>query len=225
MARMYVAEPHHHSIAEMVRRVHLLFQQITQEYGHMVSGFTATWSGSTAVFRFTVRGMEVRGNAEVTANQLVITGDAPLIAKGRLESLIRELVQRVIHAPASSLPPEETPVQRSATPKPAPASRPRPVQRSSAVPRPVSARQQRTQPPAQELPTVPQSHTVRRDPFGLALFFTALFQLFDDIVAGGFDLMFGWVFEDGENEMSMEEFDPFKPLKDFVDTIFADDEP
>jgi len=67
-----------------------LIQQMMARFGQALGRSDQHWDGNCLTFQLEARGFEVSGRAEVGESSVVVAGDCPWLARGVLESNLRE---------------------------------------------------------------------------------------------------------------------------------------
>lgn len=101
MPKFGVRVPHTLSKEEARSRLERFIEMIEQKYADKVSELEQSWVGDTLRFHFKTYGIRLDGNISVTDQDLNVTGDLPFAAvmfKGKIESGIRESLERIVAA-------------------------------------------------------------------------------------------------------------------------------
>ncbi len=90
MARFQVEVPHGLGAARGKAALEGLIQQMMARFGDAVGRADQSWEGNRLSFCLEVKGYEVSGQASVGESSVNVTGDCPWLARGFLESNLRE---------------------------------------------------------------------------------------------------------------------------------------
>ena len=74
---------------------------LTEKSGNQVSDLQQSWDGDTLNFHFKTYGIAIDGGITIGDNELNLAGDIPFAAmmfKGKIESQIREQLERIVAA-------------------------------------------------------------------------------------------------------------------------------
>jgi putative polyhydroxyalkanoate system protein len=101
MPKFGVRVPHNLTKDEARSRLERFVEMIEQKYADKVSELTQSWEGDTLKFHFKSYGIPLDGGITVADNELNLAGDLPFAAmmfKGKIESEIRESLERIVAA-------------------------------------------------------------------------------------------------------------------------------
>src|SRR4029079_10090897 len=101
MPKFGVKVPHTLTKAEARSRLERFVEMIEQKYADKVSDLQQSWDGDTLKFHFKTYGIPLDGGISVRDSDLYMTGDLPVAAmmfKGKIESDIRESLERIVKA-------------------------------------------------------------------------------------------------------------------------------
>jgi len=101
MPKFGVSVPHTLTKDEARSRLERFVEMIEQKYADKVSELQQSWDGDTLRFHFKTYGIPIDGNIVVSAQDLNLSGDLPFAAvmfKGKIESEIRESLERIVSA-------------------------------------------------------------------------------------------------------------------------------
>ncbi len=73
-----------------------LIQQMMTRFGQALGRADQRWDGDRLAFQLEVQGFEVSGEAAVGESSVVVAGDCPWLARGLLESNLREELGRCL---------------------------------------------------------------------------------------------------------------------------------
>lgn len=90
MARFQVEVPHRLGASRAKAALEGLIQQMMSRFGNAVGRADQSWEGNLLSFCLEVKGFEVSGLASVGESSVNVTGDCPWLARGTLESSLRE---------------------------------------------------------------------------------------------------------------------------------------
>jgi len=96
MARFNVEVPHGLGAARGKAALEGLIGQMMSRFGQSVGPVEQSWQGNQLCFRLEVQGFQVSGQATVGESQVAVTGDCPWLARGALESGLREELTRAL---------------------------------------------------------------------------------------------------------------------------------
>jgi putative polyhydroxyalkanoate system protein len=101
MPKFEVRVPHTLTKDEARSRLERFIEMLQEKYANKVSDLQQTWEGDTLRFHFATYGIPLDGGIAIGDNELNLTGDLPfraLIFKGKIESEIREALERIVAA-------------------------------------------------------------------------------------------------------------------------------
>lgn len=101
MPKFGVNVPHTLGKPEARSRLERFIEMIEQKYADKVSELRQSWEGDTLRFHFKTYGIPLDGGITVTEDALNMSGDLPFAAmmfKGKIESEIREGLERIVAA-------------------------------------------------------------------------------------------------------------------------------
>jgi putative polyhydroxyalkanoate system protein len=101
MPKFGVRVPHNLTQQEARSRLERFADVLQQKFQDKVSDLSQTWEGDTLNFRFKTYGIQLQGGIAVTDKELDLNGDLPFAAmmfKGKIESEIREQLERIVAA-------------------------------------------------------------------------------------------------------------------------------
>jgi putative polyhydroxyalkanoate system protein len=101
MPKFGVRVPHQLSKDEARSRLERFIEMIEQKYADKVSELQQSWDGDTLKFHFKTYGIPLDGGITVSDSELNMAGDLPFAAvmfKGKIESEIRESLERIVAA-------------------------------------------------------------------------------------------------------------------------------
>lgn len=96
MARFNVEVPHGLGAARGKAALEGLIGQMMSRFGQSVGPVEQSWQGNQLSFRLEVKGFQVSGQAAVGESRVAVTGDCPWLARGALESGLREELGRAL---------------------------------------------------------------------------------------------------------------------------------
>jgi putative polyhydroxyalkanoate system protein len=99
MPKFGVRIPHTLAKDEARSRLDRFIEMLTAKSGNQVSDLQQSWEGDTLKFHFKTYGITIDGGITVGDNELSLSGDIPFAAmmfKGKIESEIREQLERII---------------------------------------------------------------------------------------------------------------------------------
>lgn len=94
-----------------LKRVKCLLDNLKHKYAEFISDLSEDWQGTNGSFRVSIAGFKCQGRLEVSAVQVVISGNLPILAapfKGKIESMIKEEGNALLSAPIEV---HKTPIQ------------------------------------------------------------------------------------------------------------------
>jgi putative polyhydroxyalkanoate system protein len=103
MPKFGVRVPHTLTKDEARSRLERFIDMLTAKSGNQVSDLQQSWEGDTLKFGFKTYGIAISGGITVGENELDLAGDLPFAAmmfKGKIESEIREQLEKIVAAPA-----------------------------------------------------------------------------------------------------------------------------
>jgi putative polyhydroxyalkanoate system protein len=101
MPKFGVRVPHNLSQDEARSRLERFADVLQQKYQDKVSDLEQSWEGDTLRFKFKTYGIQLQGGIAVTDKDLDLNGELPFAAmmfKGKIESEIREQLERIVAA-------------------------------------------------------------------------------------------------------------------------------
>jgi len=101
MPKFGVRVPHSLTKEEARGRLERFIEMIEQKYADKVSDLQQSWEGDTLRFHFKTYGIALDGGITVSDKELNLAGDLPFAAmmfKGKIESEIREQLERIVAA-------------------------------------------------------------------------------------------------------------------------------
>jgi putative polyhydroxyalkanoate system protein len=101
MPKFGVQVPHTLTKEEARSRLERFVEMIEQKYANQVSDLQQSWDGDTLNFHFKSYGIPLNGSIAVGDHELNLSGDLPFAAmmfKGKIESEIRDALQRIVAA-------------------------------------------------------------------------------------------------------------------------------
>jgi len=101
MPKFEVRVPHTLTKDEARSRLERFVEMLQAKYADKVSDLQQSWEGDTLRFHFKTYGIPLDGGIGVADNELNLTGDLPfraLVFKGKIESEIREALERIVAA-------------------------------------------------------------------------------------------------------------------------------
>jgi putative polyhydroxyalkanoate system protein len=101
MPKFGVRVPHTLAKDEARQRLERFIEMLTEKSGNQVSDLTQSWEGDTLKFHFKTYGIAIDGGITIGDNELNLAGDIPFAAmmfKGKIESQIREQLERIVAA-------------------------------------------------------------------------------------------------------------------------------
>jgi putative polyhydroxyalkanoate system protein len=101
MPKFGVRVPHTLAKDEARKRLERFIELLTEKSGGQVSDLQQSWEGDTLKFHFKTYGIAIDGGITIGDNELNLAGDIPFAAmmfKGKIESQIREQLERIVAA-------------------------------------------------------------------------------------------------------------------------------
>lgn len=101
MPKFGVRVPHTLSQVEAHSRLERFAEVLQQKYQDKVSDLSQSWEGDTLNFSFKSYGIQLKGGIAVNDKDLELNGELPFAAmmfKGKIESEIREQLERIVAA-------------------------------------------------------------------------------------------------------------------------------
>lgn len=101
MPKFGVNVPHQLSREDAKSRLVRFVEMLQTNFQGKVSDVNQSWEGDTLKFSFKTFGIQLAGGIEVTDDALKLDGDLPFAAmmfKGKIESDIREQLERIVAA-------------------------------------------------------------------------------------------------------------------------------
>jgi putative polyhydroxyalkanoate system protein len=101
MPKFGVRVPHNLTKDEARSRLERFIDVLKAKSGNQVSDLQQTWDGDTLKFHFKTFGIAIDGGITVAEQELDLAGDLPFAAmmfKGKIESEIREQLERIVAA-------------------------------------------------------------------------------------------------------------------------------
>jgi putative polyhydroxyalkanoate system protein len=101
MPKFGVRVPHTLTKDEARSRLERFIDVLKAKSGNQVSDLQQAWEGDTLKFHFKTFGIAIDGGITVAENELDLAGDLPfaaMIFKGKIESEIREQLERIVAA-------------------------------------------------------------------------------------------------------------------------------
>ena len=99
MPKFGVRVPHTLTKDEARSRLGRFVELLQEKFANQVSDLQQSWEGDTLKFHFKTYGIPLDGGIDVTDNELNLAGDLPFAAmvfKGKIESQIREQLERIV---------------------------------------------------------------------------------------------------------------------------------
>ena len=99
MPKFGVRVPHTLTKDEARSRLERFIEVISSKYSSQVGDVEQAWDGDTLNFKFKTYGIAIDGGITVAENELDLAGDIPFAAmmfKGKIESEIREQLERIV---------------------------------------------------------------------------------------------------------------------------------
>ena len=91
--------PHQLTQDEALKRIHIHFEEIKNEFADKISNLQEEWNEYTGTFSFSFMGFSVSGTMSVNLSEVKLSGSQPLAAtlfKGKIESTIQERAKRLL---------------------------------------------------------------------------------------------------------------------------------
>ncbi len=101
MPKFGVSVPHTLTKDEARSRLERFAEMLESKFANQVSDLQQSWEGDTLKFHFKSYGIPLDGGITVADNALNVAGDLPFTAmmfKGKIESAIREQLERMVSA-------------------------------------------------------------------------------------------------------------------------------
>jgi len=101
MPKFGVRVPHTLTKDEARSRLERFVEMIEMKYADKVSDLKQSWEGDTLKFHFKTYGISLDGGVTVADKELNLAGDLPFAAmmfKGKIESEIRESLEKIVSA-------------------------------------------------------------------------------------------------------------------------------
>jgi putative polyhydroxyalkanoate system protein len=101
MPSFHVTIPHSLSKEEATSRLQRFADALRSKYQNQVSDLEQSWEGDTLRFSFSSFGIGIKGKIVVAEKQLDLDGEIPfaaMIFKGKIESSIREELEKLLSA-------------------------------------------------------------------------------------------------------------------------------
>ncbi len=96
MAHFNVEVPHGLGAAKGKAALEGLIGQMMSRFGQTVGPVEQSWQGNQLNFRLEVKGFQVSGQATVGESSVKVAGECPWLARGTLESGLREELGRAL---------------------------------------------------------------------------------------------------------------------------------
>ena len=77
-----------------------IINNLREEHGDKISSVSQTWNQNKSDFSFSMKGLSVKGNIEVTNNEVIISGKLPFAAmmfKGIIENTIKKNAVKMLN--------------------------------------------------------------------------------------------------------------------------------
>ena len=91
--------PHQLTQDEALKRIHIHFEEIKNEFADKISNLQEEWKEYTGTFSFSFMGFSVSGTMSVNPSEVTLSSSLPLAAtflKGKIESTIRERAETLL---------------------------------------------------------------------------------------------------------------------------------
>ncbi len=101
MPKFNVTVPHSLPLGEAQDRLNRFVDILREKFKDSVGDLDQNWEGNALAFRFKTFGIPLSGKIAVGDKELVVDGDLPftaMIFKGKIESSIREQLERLMTA-------------------------------------------------------------------------------------------------------------------------------
>lgn len=101
MPKFGVRVPHTLTKDEARSRLERFIEMLESKFANQVSDLSQSWEGDTLKFHFKTYGIPLDGGITVADSELNLAGDLPFAAmmfKGKIESQIREQLERLVTA-------------------------------------------------------------------------------------------------------------------------------
>jgi len=101
MPKFGVRVPHTLTKDEARSRLERFIEMLEAKFANQLSDLKQSWDGDTLRFHFKTYGIPLDGGITVAESELVLAGDIPFAAlmfKGKIESEIREQLEKIVAA-------------------------------------------------------------------------------------------------------------------------------
>ncbi len=99
MAEILIKVPHRFPITEALTRVKATLKRLQREHSHELDHFHAEWRHNTCAINFSSHGMDIHCHIAIQTDHVLVKGDAPWLARGQVEDLVRNLLQETLRNP------------------------------------------------------------------------------------------------------------------------------